>query len=158
MISKYDKFVGKVKIDSLDKEEVIELVGVITELRPSLPKISEGEVSKLIDNITYYLSEDGKYKISTYFRESDIYYNEDGSITYGNYKSLYKVTITKLEGEFKVGDIKDYVILTSEIIQTVYTDSKVIIKLDNERISIDTLKSTDDEKSIQDIKIVIRII
>ena len=157
IVKNFDKFIGKVKSDSLDKEEVIELVSVITELRPSLPELSE-DISKLIDNINYYLSEDGKYKISVYFRESDLYINEDGSITYGKFKSLYKVTISKVEGELKVREIKDYTILTSDIIQNVYPESKMIIKLDDERMSVDDLRLIDDNKNIENIKLVIRIL
>jgi hypothetical protein len=157
MIVEFNKFSGKVKTDSLDKEEVIELVSVITELRPSLPEL-EKSVSKLIDNITYYLSEDGKYKISVYFRESDIYQNEDGTTTYGKFKSLYKVNIVKLEGDFQIGDIKEYVTLTSNIIQEVYPESKIIIKVDDERVSPGDFNSLDDNTTIENIKLVIRII
>jgi hypothetical protein len=157
MIVEFNKFLGKVKTESLDKEEVIELVSVITELRPSLPEISE-DISKLIDNINYYISEDGKYKISVYFRESDVYQNEDGTTTYGKFKSLYKVNISKLEGEFRIGDIKEYVTLTSSIITEVYPESKVIIKVDDERVSTDDFNSLDDNTTIENIKLVIRIL
>jgi hypothetical protein len=157
MIVEFNKFLGKVKTESLDKEEVIELVSVITELRPSLPELSE-DVSKLIDNINYYLSEDGKYKISVYFRESDVYQNEDGTITYGKFKSLYKVNIVKLEGEFQIGDIKDYTLLTSSIIQEVYPESKIIIKVNDERVLMDDFNSLDDNTTIDNLKLVIRII
>jgi hypothetical protein len=157
IVKNFDKFIGKVKSDSLDKEEVIELVSIITDMKSSLSDFSS-EISKLIDNVTYYLSEDGKYKISVYFRESDLYINEDGSITYGKFKSLYKVTISKVEGEFKVSEIKDYTILTSEIIQNVYQESKMIIKLDDERMSVDDFRLIDDNKTIESIKLVIRIL
>jgi hypothetical protein len=157
MIVEFNKFLGKVKTESLDKEEVIELVSVITELRPSLPELSE-DISKLIDNINYYLSEDGKYKISVYFRESDVYQNEDGTTTYGKFKSLYKVNIVKLEGEFQIGDIKDYTLLTSSIIQEVYPESKIIIKVNDERVLMDDFNSLDDNTTIDNLKLVIRII
>jgi hypothetical protein len=159
MIDKFDNFTGRIKKDDeLDKKEVIELVGIITDLRPSIPESSDLDMSKLIDNVTDYLSDDEKYKISVYFRESDLYINEDGSITYGKFKSLYKVTISKLEGEFRVSEIKDYTILTSDIIYNVYPDSKMIIKLDDERILIDDFKLIDDSKVIDNIKLVIRIL
>jgi hypothetical protein len=157
MIVEFNKFLGKVKTDSLDKESVIELVSVITELRPSLPELSE-DISKLIDNITYYLSEDGKYKISVYFRESDVYQNEDGTTTYGKFKSLYKVNIVKLEGDFRIGDIKEYVTLTSSIITEVYPESKIIIKVNDERVSSNDFNSLDDNTTIDNLKLVIRII
>jgi hypothetical protein len=157
MIVEFNKFLGKVKTDSLDKESVIELVSVITELRPSLPELSE-DISKLIDNITYYLSEDGKYKISVYFRESDVYQNEDGTTTYGKFKSLYKVNIVKLEGDFRIGDIKEYVTLTSSIITEVYPESKIIIKVNDERVSSNDFNSLDDNTTIDNLKLVIRIL
>jgi hypothetical protein len=156
MILKFDKFLGRIK-DSLNKEEVIDLVSVITELRPSLPELSE-DISKLIDNITYYLSEDGKYKISVYFRESDVYQNEDGTTTYGKFKSLYKVNIVKLEGEFKIGDIKEYTLLTSSIIQEVYPESKIIIKVNDERVLMNDFKILNDDETIDNLKLVIRIL
>ena len=157
IVKNFDKFIGRVKSDSLEKEEVIELVSIITDMKSSLSHFSS-EISKLIDNVTYYLSEDSKYKISVYFRESDLYINEDGSFTYGKFKSLYKVTISKVEGEFKVSEIKDYTILTSEIIQNVYQESKMIIKLDDERMSVDDFRLIDDNKTIENIKLVIRIL
>jgi hypothetical protein len=158
MIVEFNKFVGRVKVDSLDKEEVIELVSVITKLRPSLPDLTDANISKLIDNITYYLSEDGKYKISVYFRESDVYQNEDGTTTYGKFKSLYKVNIVKLESDFKIGDIKDYTLLTSSIIQEVYPESKIIIKVDDERIPMGDFKVLNDDETIDNLKLVIRIL
>ena len=126
-----------------------------TRMGEDLPPPMYGKTS-----IAWYLrlSEDGKYKISVYFRESDLYINEDGSVTYGKFKSLYKVTISKVEGEFKVSEIKDYTILTSDIIHNVYSESKMIIKLDDERMSVDDLKLIDDSKTIENIKLVIRII
>jgi len=159
MILNFDKFKGKVKSDALEKEEVIELVSLITEMKPDIPNLfPEENISKLIDNINHYTSEDGKYKISVYFRESDIYHNVDGTITYGKFKSLYKVNIVKLEGEFKIGEIKDYTILTSSIIKDVYPESKVIIKVNDERVSEDDFNKLDEDKTINNIKLVIRII
>lgn len=159
MIEKFDKFIGRVKIDSLKKEEVIDLVNIITTMRPSLPNfLPNTELSKLIDNINYYTSEDGNYKISVYFRESDIYHNEDGTTTYGKFKSLYKVRISKVKGKFKLFEIKDYVNLTLNIIKDVYPESKVIIKLDDERMLIDDLNSMNDYTIIENIKLVIRIL
>lgn len=158
MILKFDKFLGKVK-DSLQKEEVIELVSLITDMKPSLQQDFDNKnLSKLIDNINYYTSEDGKYNISVYFRESDIYRNSEGYITYGRFKSLFKITISKIEGEFKVGDIKDYTLLTSSIIKDIYSESKVVIKIDDERVSLEDFKSLDDNKIIQSLKLIIRII
>ena len=159
MILKFDKFVGRVKKDSLDKEEVIELVSLITDMKPSLPQeIETDHLSKLIDNINYYQSEDGKYKISVYFRESDVYKNDDGSVTYGKFKSLFKVTISKSEGDIKIGEVKEFITTSSDIIKTFYTDSKFIIKIGEERMFVDNFNILDDSKSVENIKLIIRII
>lgn len=158
MMLKFDQFGGRIKKDTLEKEEVIELVSLITELKPSIPELfSEGEISKLIDNINYYTSECGKYKISVYFRESDIYHNPDGTITYGKFKSLFKITITS-ELDLEVRNLKEYTLLTSDIIQNVYPDSKIVVKFNQERLSIQEFTKVNDETSIDKLVIIIRII
>ncbi len=158
MILKFDEFKGKVKSESLDKEEVIDLVSLITDMRPSLPNLfPDEEVSKLIDNINYYTSEDGKYRISVYFRESDVYKNPDGAITYGKFKSLFKIMISKFDSDFKLSEVKDYIILTSEIIKNVYPESQLVAKLNGERISIENLNQLDNNTIIENIGLNIRI-
>ena len=158
MILKFDQFGGKIKTDSLEKEEVIELVSLITELKPNIPTFySGGDLSKLIDNINYYQSDCGKYKISVYFRESDIYHNPDGTITYGKFKSLFKITITS-ELDLEVRNLKEYTLLTSDIIQNVYPDSKIVVKFNQERLSIQEFTKVNDETSIDKLVIIIRII
>ncbi len=155
---KFDQFGGKVKKDLLEKEEVIELVSLITDLKPHLPDlVPQGEISKLIDNINYYTSECGKYKISVYFRESDIYYNPDGTITYGKFKSLFKITIGS-ELDLKIGHLKDYTVLTSDIIQNVYPNSKIIIKFNQERMDIQNFTQVDEQTNIDKLVMIIRII
>lgn len=158
MISKFERFVGRIKDDSLEKQEVIELVSLITDLKPDLPSLyPDADVSKLIDNINYYTSDCGKYKISVYFRESDKYINADGSITFGQFKSLYKITI-KSDIDLKIEHLKEFVILTSDIIQTVYTDSKVIIKFNDQKLPISQFKDLDESTKIDQLVMVIRII
>lgn len=157
MIFNFDKFTGKVKLDTLEKQEVIDLISLITEMKPSLPEVTDQEVSKLIDNINYYTSEDEKYKISVYFRESDVYHNQDGSITYGKFRSLFKVTIKK-KGELKAGEIKDYIMLAINIIEDVYEDSKFILKMDNKKIKIDEFELIPDDNTINQVDLIVRII
>jgi hypothetical protein len=158
MILKFDQFRGKIKTDSLEKEEVIELVSLITELKPDIPSFySRGDISKLIDNINYYTSDCGKYRISVYFRESDKYINSDGTITYGQFKSLYKITI-KSDIDLNIGHLKEYTLLTSDIIQNVYPDSKIRIKFNKEKLSIEQFKEVDDITTIDQLVIIIRII
>jgi hypothetical protein len=158
MILKFDQFRGKIKTDSLEKEEVIELVSLITELKPDIPSFySRGDISKLIDNINYYTSDCGKYKISVYFRESDKYINYDGTITYGQFKSLYKITI-KSDIDLNIGHLKEYTLLTSDIIQSVYPDCKIMVKFNDQKLSIEQFKEVDDVTKIDQLVIIIRII
>ena len=76
---------------------------------------------------------------------------------------MTEIIISRLEKrlkkvETKVSEIKDYTILTSDIIQNVYPESKMIIKLDDERMSVDDFRLIDDNKTIENIKLVIRIL
>jgi len=158
MILKFDQFGGKIKNNSLEKEEVIELVSLITELKPDIPSFySRGDISKLIDNINYYTSDCGKYRISVYFRESDKYINSDGTITYGQFKSLYKITI-KSDIDLNIGHLKEYTLLTSDIIQNVYPDCKIMVKFNDQKLSIEQFKEVDDMTKIDQLVIIIRII
>lgn len=160
MILNFDKFSGKVKKDFLDHEEVIDLVSLITDMKPSLPDIfPDDSMSKLVDNLNYYTSQDSVYKISVYFRESDEYHNPDGSITYGKFKSLFKIGIFKIkEGDFKLSEVKEYILFASDIISNVYETSKIIIKLNGERLSIEDFKTQSEDVKVESIKVVIRII
>jgi hypothetical protein len=158
MILKFDKFLGKVK-ESLEKEEVIELVSLITDMKPSLQvEVDNSDISKLIDNINYYKSEDGKWLISVYFRESDIYKNKDGSVTRGDFKTLFKITISKLENEIKVGELKDFIITFYDIISSFYTNSVLKIKIEETKMTVEEFKSISDDKIIKDVKLIIRIL
>jgi len=159
MILKYNKFTGKVTNNFLKKEEVIDLVSLITDLKPTIPELlPDGDISKLIDNITYYESEDGQYKIMVYFRESDVYHNSDGTITYGKFKSLFKISITSNNNQLQIGDLKDYVILTSDIINEVYTESKLMVKLEDTKYTLDEFSTLEDSMDIEKLILIIRII
>lgn len=158
MILKFDKFIGRVK-ESLDKEEVIELVTLITDMKPSLhQEVDNSDISKLIDNINYYKSEDGKWEISVYFRESDIYKNKDGSITRGDFKTLFKVTISKVESDTKIGEVKEFITTFYDVIKSFYTNSIFSIKIAGEKMKVEEFNSIDDNKSIENIKIIIRVL
>jgi hypothetical protein len=84
-------------------------------------------------------------------------YNPDGTITYGKFKSLFKITITS-ELDLEVRNLKEYTLLTSDIIQNVYPDSKIIVKFNQERLSIQEFTKVNDETSIDKLVIIIRII
>jgi hypothetical protein len=158
MILKFDKFIGRIK-ESLNKEEVIELVSLITDMKPSLQsEVDNTDISKLIDNINYYQSEDGKWSISVYFRESDIYKNTDGTITKGNFKTLFKITITKINSYIKIGEIKDFIITFNDVVKSFYVNSIIKVKIGDEKTTVEDFTNIDDNESIKDIKLIIRII
>lgn len=158
MILKFDKFIGRIK-ESLNKEEVIELVSLITDMKPSLQsEVDNSDMSKLIDNISYYQSEDGKWSISVYFRESDIYKNADGTITRGNFKTLFKITISKIDSDIKIGEIKDFIITFNDVIKSFYMNSIIKVKTGDKKTTVEDFATIDDNEIIKDIKLIIRIL
>ena len=158
MILEFDKFGGKITNTNLEKEEVIELVSLITDLKPQIPsEVETTNISKLIDNINQYISDCGNYKISVYFRESDIYHNADGTVTTGQFKSLYKITISS-DNQLKVEHLKDFIILTGDIIMEVYPDCKIGVKLEDNKLSIEEFKNLDNNMDIEKLVLIIRII
>jgi hypothetical protein len=158
MILKFNKFLGKIR-NSLNDNEVIELVSLITEMNPNLQKeFDNSDISKLIDNINYYKSEDEKWLISVYFRESDIYKNKDGSVTRGDFKSLFKITISKLEDRVKIGEVKDFIKKFYDVIKSFYNNSILKVKIGNDKITVDDFTLLNDNDSIENIKIIIRIL
>lgn len=146
-----NKFNGVIKIEN--KLDISNILDIITNLKPNLPDVVDNiSISKLIDNKVYYLSEDGNYRISIYFRESDEYIDEDGNITYGDFKSLYRVSIRK-SSDFKLDDVKEYLERFRSTISATYEDVKVIMKLDGERVNI----SETNDRTVNNVKIIIRI-
>ena len=134
------------------------MLKIISDMKPHLSTLDIDGISILTDNIKYYRSEDDKWKIKVHFRESDIYKNSDGTITHGNYKSLYKISISVDSGSFSIGAVKDYIILSSDIILGIYPESTISVKIDGVKKHIDEFKIIDDHISVEDIKIIIRII
>ena len=156
MILDFNGFGGRIK-NNLEKEEVIELVNLITNLKPNIPsELNTSDVSKLVDNINYYVSECGNYKIIVLFRESDRYINNDGSITYGNFRSLFKVTITS-EFNLKIKHLKDYILLTSDIISKVYENSEMVVKFNDSKVRIKEFEKVSDDREMDKLSLIIRI-
>ena len=156
MILDFNGFGGRIK-NNLEKEEVIELVNLITNLKPNIPsELNTSDVSKLVDNINYYVSECGNYKIIVLFRESDRYINNDGSITYGNFRSLFKVTITS-EFNLKIKHLKDYILLTSDIIGKVYENSEMVVKFNDSKVRIKEFEKVSDDREMDKLSLIIRI-
>jgi len=156
MILDFNEFGGRIK-DNLEKEEVIELVNLITSLKPNIPsELNTSDVSKLVDNVNYYVSECGNYRIIVLFRESDKYINNDGSITYGNFRSLFKVTISS-EFNLKIKHLKDYILLASDIISKVYENSEMVVKFNASKVRIKEFEKVGDEQEIDKLSLIIRI-
>ena len=156
MILDFNGFGGRIK-NNLEKEEVIELVNLITNLKPNIPsELNTSDVSKLVDNINYYVSECGNYKIIVLFRESERYINNDGSITYGNFRSLFKVTITS-EFNLKIKHLKDYILLTSDIISKVYENSEMVVKFNDSKVRIKEFEKVSDYQEMDKLSLIIRI-
>jgi hypothetical protein len=158
MIVKFNKFSGKIK-ESIDKEEVIELISLITDMKPSLQEeVDNSDISKLIDNINYYKSEDGRWLITVYFRESDIYKNKDGSITRGDFKILFKITLSKLQSDVEIGEVKDFIITFYDVIKSFYTNSVLKVKIGETKMTVEEFKSISDNNITKDVKLIIRIL
>ena len=139
--------------DRLDKTQAIDLINHIVDIKPVIPNYIDNEkLSILIDNEIIY--ECGIYMISVYFRESDKYIDSDGNVTFGDFKSLYRVTIRKRGETYKFIDVKDYVLLFKTIIGDVYENIQIIFKIDNQKVDI---KSIEDNLDIDNVKIIIKI-
>jgi hypothetical protein len=77
----YENFSGKIKYtkpEDLDTQEVVELVGILFELKPSLPDdFPQKDLSQLIRNEVSYLSDDDRFNIIVGFSENDTYVNKE---------------------------------------------------------------------------------
>lgn len=130
----------------------MKLIEIIENTKPELPALLNGIImSKMIDQYTLTELND-IFNISSLTRESDIYYNEDGSITYGDYKTLYKVIIERKDKTpFNIFDIEPELSNTINTLKFKYNDISIKVKDGNDNI-ID-LK----DKEVDLIKLIIRI-
>lgn len=130
----------------------MKLIEIIENTKPELPALLNGIImSKMIDQYTLTELND-IFNIASLTRESDIYYNEDGSITYGDYKTLYKVIIERKDkAPFNIFDIEPELSNTINTLKFKYNDISIKVKDGNDNI-ID-LK----DKEVDLIKLIIRI-
>jgi len=162
MLKKYENFTGKIKNSNseIDNSEIIDLVNIIIQLKPGIPDIfPKKDVSKLITNSVIYLSDDDKFKININFHESDSYIDKEGNIVFGKYKSVFRIDISDINnGNFKISDIRDFIVISTNIILKSYENVKCIVKFDDNKFTIEEFNNEDDSKLITAITFIIKII
>lgn len=158
----YENFSGKIKYtkpEDLDTQEVVELVGILFELKPNLPDdFPQKDLSQLIRNEVSYLSDDDRFNIIVGFSENDTYVNKEGEIVTGKYKTIFRVNISRTEKEsFKLSEVKDFILLTSQLVEKTYDKVKMLVKIEEEKLSIEEFEESSDNEDVDDITFLIKI-
>ena len=159
----YENFSGKIKYtkpEDLDTHEVIELINILFELKPSLPdEFPKAELSKLIKNEVKYLSEDDRFKIEVGFSENDTYVNKEGELVTGKYKTIFRVNISRTEKEsFKISEVKEYILLTSQLVEKTYDKVKMLVRIKEEKLSIEEFEELSDNDEVEEVTFLIKIL
>ena len=158
----YENFSGKIKYtkpEDLDTQEVVELVGILFELKPTLPDdFPRKDLSQLIRNEVSYLSDDDRFNIIVGFSENDTYINKEGEIVTGKYKTIFKINISRTEKEnFKLSEVKEFILLTSQLVEKTYDKVKMLVKIEEEKTSIEDFEELSDNEDVDDITFLIKI-
>jgi hypothetical protein len=158
----YENFSGKIKYtkpEDLDTQEVVELVGILFELKPTLPDdFPQKDLSQLIRNEVSYLSDDDRFNIIVGFSENDTYINKEGEIVTGKYKTIFRVNISRTEKEsFKLSEVKDFILLTSQLVEKTYDKVKMLVKIKEEKVSIEEFEELSDNEDVDDVTFFIKI-
>ena len=163
----YENFSGKIKYtkpEDLDTHEVIELINILFELKPSLPdEFPKADLSKLIKNEVTYLSDDDRFKIEVVFSENDMYVNKEGKLVTGKYKTIFRVNIFRNieddeESSFKLSEVKQYILLTSQLVEKTYDKVKMLVKIEEEKLSIEDFEEVSDNEEINEVTFLIKIL
>jgi hypothetical protein len=163
----YENFSGKIKYtksEDLDTQEVIELINILFELKPSLPdEFPKVTLSKLIKNEVTYLSEDDRFKIEVEFSENDIYVNKEGELVNGKYKTIFKVNIFRNieddeENHFKLSEVKEYILLTSQLIEKTYDNLQMLVHIDDNKLLIEEFEELSDNTELNKVTFLIKIL
>ena len=159
----YENFSGKIKYtkpEDLDTQEVVELVGILFELKPSLPDdFPQKDLSQLIRNEVSYLSDDDRFNILVGFSENDTYVNKEGELVKGKYKTIFKINISRTEKEiFKLSEVKEYIILTSQLIEKTYDKVQMLVNIKEEKLTIEEFEELSDNDEIDEITFLIKIL
>jgi hypothetical protein len=158
----YENFSGKIKYtkpEDLDTQEVVELVGILFELKPTLPDdFPQKDLSQLIRNEVSYLSDDDRFNIIVGFSENDTYINKEGEIVTGKYKTIFRVNISRTEKEsFKLSEVKDFILLTSQLVEKTYDKVKMLVKIKEEKLSIEDFEELSDNDEVEEVTFLIKI-
>ena len=159
----YENFSGKIKYtkpEDLDTHEVIELINILFELKPSLPdEFPKADLSKLIKNEVIYSSDDDRFNIKVGFSENDTYVNKEGELVTGKYKTIFRVNISRTEKEsFKISEVKEYILLTSQLVEKTYDKVKMLVKIEEEKLSIEEFEELSDNEEINEVTFLIKIL
>ena len=159
----YENFSGKIKYnkpEDLDTQEVVELVGILFELKPNLPDdFPQKDLSQLIRNEVSYLSDDDRFNILVGFSENDTYVNKEGELVKGKYKTIFKINISRTEKEsFKLSEVKDFILLTSQLIEKTYDKIKILVSIEEKKLSIEEFEEVSDNEDVDDITFLIKIL
>jgi len=159
----YENFSGKIKYtkpEDLDTQEVVELVGILFELKPSLPDdFPQKDLSQLIRNEVSYLSDDDRFNILVGFSENDTYVNKEGELVKGKYKTIFKINISRTEREsFKLSEVKEYIILTSQLIEKTYDKVQMLVNIKEDKLTIEEFEELSDNDEIDEITFLIKIL
>ena len=158
----YENFSGKIKYtnpEDLDTQEVVELVGILFELKPSLPDdFPKKDLSQLIRNEVSYLSDDDRFNILVGFSENDTYINKEGELVTGKYKTIFKINISRTEKKsFKLSEVKEYILLTSQLVEKTYDKVKMLVEIEDNRLSIEEFEELSDSEELNDITFLIKV-
>ena len=163
----YENFSGKIKYtkpEDLDTHEVIELINILFELKPSLPdEFPKADLSKLIKNEVIYSSDDDRFNIKVGFSENDTYVNKEGKLVTGKYKTIFRVNIFRNieddeESIFKLSEVKEYILLTSQLVEKTYDKVKMLVKIEEEKLSIEDFEEVSDNEEINEVTFLIKIL
>jgi hypothetical protein len=159
----YENFSGKIKYtkpEDLDTHEVIELINILFELKPSLPdEFPKADLSKLIKNEVIYSSDDDRFNIKVGFSENDTYVNKEGELVTGKYKTIFRVNISRTEKEsFKISEVKEYILLTSQLVEKTYDKVKMLVRIKEEKLSIEEFEELSDNDEVEEVTFLIKIL
>ena len=159
----YENFSGRIKYtkpEDLDTHEVIELINILFELKPSLPdEFPKADLSKLIRNEVIYSSDDDRFNIKVGFSENDTYVNKEGELVTGKYKTIFRVNIIRTEKEsFKISEVKEYILLTSQLVEKTYDKVKMLVDVDDNKLSIEDFEKLSDNTELNEVTFLIKIL
>ena len=163
----YENFSGRIKYtktEDLDTQEVIELINILFELKPSLPdEFPNTDLSKLIRNEVTYLSDDDRFNIKVGFSENDTYVDKEGELVTGKYKTIFKVNIVRnIEDDevsiFKLSEVKEYILLTLQLVEKTYDKVQMLVHIEDNKLSIEEFEKLSDNTELNEVTFLIKIL